>query len=65
MDPQMLERVLALVETNLLASGLMLVTYGFLLGWVIRETRLSHQALAQVEASNERIALMVRELHNR
>ena len=58
MDPHMLERMLALAETNLLISGLMLVTYGFLLGWVIRETRLSHQALRD-------IAQMVRELHNR
>jgi hypothetical protein len=58
MDPQMLERVFALLELNLLATGLAVLVYGVLLAWIIRETRLSHQALRD-------IAQMVRELHNR
>lgn len=65
MDPQMIERVLALIELNLFATGLVGVVYGVLFVLIFREIRKGHQALAQVEASNEHIAQMVRELHNR
>jgi hypothetical protein len=54
----MFERLLALVEANLFVTVLVSSVYGVLLAWIIRETRLSHQALRD-------IAQMVRELHNR
>lgn len=70
MDPQMLVRLVALVEANLFVTVLVSVVYGTLLAWIIRETRLSHGALRdiaasaeRIEASAERIAQMVHDLH--
>lgn len=54
----MLARLLALIEANLFITVLVSVVYGVLLAWIIRETRLSHQALRD-------IAQMVRDLHQR
>lgn len=51
-------RILAVVELYLFLTVLVSVVYGVLLAWIIRETRLGHQALRD-------IAQMVRELHDR
>ena len=58
METPMLARILAVVELYLFVTVLVSVVYGVLLAWIIRETRLGHQALRD-------IAQMVRELHNR
>lgn len=58
MDLTLLPTVVELVKANLFVTVLVSGVYGLLLAWVIRETRLSHQALRD-------IAAMVRELHNR
>jgi hypothetical protein len=56
MDLTLLPTLLELVKANLFITILVSVVYGVLLAWIIRETRLSHQALRD-------IAAMVRELH--
>lgn len=56
MDLALLPTLVELVKANLFLTGLTAIVYGVLLAWIIRETRLSHQALRD-------IAQMVRDLH--
>lgn len=58
MDFTLLPALGELIKANLFVTVLVSVVYGVLLAWIIREIRLSHQALRD-------IAAMVRELHNR
>lgn len=63
MEAPMLARILALLELNLFVTVVGGLVYAVLFVLIFRELRKGHQALAQVEASNERIAHMVRDLH--
>lgn len=58
MDLALLPTLGELVKANLFVTVLVSGVYGMLLAWIIRETRLSHQALRD-------IATRVHELHNR
>jgi hypothetical protein len=58
MDLAVLPTMLELIKANLFLTVLVSTVYGLLLAWIIRETRLSHQALRD-------IAAMVHDLHRR
>lgn len=58
MDLSVLPTLVELMKANLFVTVLVSGVYGVLLAWIIRETRLSHQALRD-------IAAMVRDLHRR
>jgi hypothetical protein len=72
MEPQMLARILALLELNLFATVMVGLVYGVLFVLIFREIRTGHQSLERLEASAERIAtmaegiaVMVHDLHRR